>query len=85
MKKKTKTTSSSSDWRLKARCLDADPEAFFPEKGGSAEAALRICDECQVSEECLDFALNDLEDLYGIWGGRSERQLRRMRRLKKSA
>jgi WhiB family transcriptional regulator, redox-sensing transcriptional regulator len=31
-------------WMLEAKCLDADPEAFFPEKGGSTrrgEAHLR--------------------------------------------
>jgi hypothetical protein len=30
-------------WMLEAKCLDADPEAFFPEKGGSTREAKRIC------------------------------------------
>ena len=41
-------------WMLEAKCLDADPEAFFPEKGGSTREAKRICAACPVREECLD-------------------------------
>ncbi|MDP8962326.1 MAG: WhiB family transcriptional regulator, partial [Actinomycetota bacterium] len=30
----------------RGKCLDADPEAFFPEKGGSTREAKRICAAC---------------------------------------
>ncbi|MDQ4130171.1 MAG: WhiB family transcriptional regulator [Actinomycetota bacterium] len=63
-----------------ARCLDADPEAFFPEKGGSTREAKRICSACEVREECLEYALAN-DERFGIWGGMSERERRRLRRL----
>lgn len=67
-------------WMLDAKCLDADPEAFFPEKGGSTREAKRICNACPVQDECLEWAL-DNEERFGIWGGMSERERRRLRRL----
>ncbi len=71
------------DWMLEARCLDADPEAFFPEKGGSTREAKRICAACPVREECLQYAL-DNDERFGIWGGLSERERRRAKRLSTS-
>lgn len=67
-------------WTLEAKCLDADPEAFFPEKGGSTREAKRICATCPVREECLDYALSN-DERFGIWGGLSERERRRAKRL----
>ena len=67
-------------WMLEARCLDADPEAFFPEKGGSTREAKRICAICPVQQECLSHAL-DNDERFGIWGGMSERERRRLKRL----
>lgn len=67
-------------WMVNARCLDADPEAFFPEKGGSTREAKRICAICPVVSDCLDHALGN-DERFGIWGGRSERERRRLRRL----
>lgn len=67
-------------WMLDAKCLDADPEAFFPEKGGSTREAKRICNACPVQDECLEWALEN-EERFGIWGGMSERERRRLRRL----
>lgn len=67
-------------WMLQARCLDADPEAFFPEKGGSTREAKRICAVCPVQQECLSYALEN-EERFGIWGGMSERERRRLKRL----
>ncbi len=67
-------------WMLEATCLDADPEAFFPEKGGSTREAKRICGACPVRSDCLDYALTH-EERFGIWGGLSERERRRAKRL----
>ena len=69
-----------NDWMLEARCLDADPEAFFPEKGGSTREAKRICAACPVREECLEYALEN-DERFGIWGGLSERERRRAKRV----
>lgn len=67
-------------WVLEAKCLDADPEAFFPEKGGSTREAKRICSACPVRNECLEHALTN-DERFGIWGGLSERERRRMKRF----
>ncbi len=67
-------------WMLEAKCLDADPEAFFPEKGGSTREAKRICGVCPVRGECLDYALSN-DERFGIWGGLSERERRRAKRF----
>lgn len=66
-------------WMLDAKCLDADPEAFFPEKGGSTREAKRICDACPARDACLEWAM-DNDERFGIWGGLSERERRRLRR-----
>jgi WhiB family redox-sensing transcriptional regulator len=67
------------DWQERALCAQTDPEAFFPEKGGSTREAKRICAGCEVRAECLDYALAQ-DERFGIWGGLSERERRRLRR-----
>lgn len=67
-------------WQEHALCAQTDPEAFFPEKGGSTREAKAVCQSCEVREECLQYAL-DHDERFGIWGGLSERERRRMRRL----
>ncbi len=64
-------------WQDDALCAQADPEAWFPEKGGSTRLAKRVCRSCNVRAECLDYALEHGER-FGIWGGMSERERRRM-------
>ena len=71
--------SAGESWRLAALCAETDPEAFFPEKGGSTREAKRVCRSCAVRAECLEFAL-DGDERFGIWGGLSERERRRLRR-----
>jgi WhiB family redox-sensing transcriptional regulator len=65
-------------WRLDALCAETDPEAFFPEKGGSTREAKRVCVGCAVQTECLEYALSN-DERFGIWGGLSERERRRLR------
>jgi WhiB family transcriptional regulator, redox-sensing transcriptional regulator len=67
------------DWQENALCAQTDPEAFFPEKGGSTREAKRICSGCDVRAECLEYALAH-DERFGIWGGLSERERRRLRR-----
>ena len=66
-------------WQERALCAQTDPEAFFPEKGGSTREAKRICLGCEVRDECLDYALAH-DERFGIWGGLSERERRRIKR-----
>jgi len=62
-------------WVDDALCAQTDPEAFFPEKGGSTRVAKATCAKCFVQAECLDWALTTHEG-FGIWGGLSERERR---------
>ncbi|MFC4140298.1 MULTISPECIES: WhiB family transcriptional regulator [unclassified Microbacterium] len=66
-------------WQADALCAQVDPEAFFPEKGGSTRDAKRICSSCDVRGECLEYALNN-DERFGIWGGLSERERRKLKR-----
>ena len=65
-------------WQERALCAQTDPEAFFPEKGGSTREAKRVCVGCDVRAECLEYALAH-DERFGIWGGLSERERRRLR------
>ncbi|HUH06492.1 MAG TPA: WhiB family transcriptional regulator [Egibacteraceae bacterium] len=67
-------------WAGQAKCLQADPDTFFPEKGGSTREAKRICIGCEVRDECLEYALAN-DERFGIWGGMSERERRKLKRL----
>ena len=67
------------DWQDRANCATTDPEAFYPEKGGSTREAKKVCRACEVQAECLEYALEHSE-AFGIWGGLSERERRRMQR-----
>ncbi len=66
-------------WQTDALCAQTDPEAFFPEKGGSTRDAKRICTSCDVRDQCLEYALHN-DERFGIWGGLSERERRKLKR-----
>jgi len=70
---------TDDEWQERALCAQTDPEAFFPEKGGSTREAKRICLGCEVKDACLDYALAH-DERFGIWGGLSERERRRLKR-----
>ena len=36
----------AQSWQEQALCAETDPEAFFPEKGGSTREAKKICTGC---------------------------------------
>ena len=67
------------EWQDQALCAQTDPEAFFPEKGGSTREAKRICKACAVRDDCLEYALEH-DERFGIWGGLSERERRKLKK-----
>ena len=67
------------EWQDRALCAQTDPEAFFPEKGGSTREAKKVCVSCEVRVECLEYALEN-DERFGIWGGLSERERRRLKK-----
>src|SRR3954447_20396446 len=67
------------NWQERALCAQTDPEAFFPEKGGSTREAKKVCLGCDVRGECLEYALQN-DERFGIWGGLSERERRKLKK-----
>lgn len=66
-------------WQARGLCAQTDPEAFFPEKGGSTREAKKVCLTCEVRDECLEYALAH-DERFGIWGGLSERERRKLKK-----
>lgn len=59
-------------------CAETDPETFYPGKGGSTRAAKRLClDVCDVTDECLEGAL-ERKERFGVWGGLGEDERRKL-------
>jgi WhiB family redox-sensing transcriptional regulator len=76
-------------WIERARCIDEDPELFFPI--GSAPPAeeqtaraIEVCRSCDVRAECLAWALDTCQDA-GVWGGLGEEERREIRRARRRA
>lgn len=72
------------EWYGDALCAQTEPEAFFPEQGGSAKEGKATCAACPVREKCLDYAL-DNHERFGVWGGLTERERGRILRRRKAA
>ena len=69
-------------WMLNAHCRGAAPTEFFPSDGLGVEAAQRVCVNCPVKPECLEYALTNRIE-HGVWGGASERERRRILRRRR--
>lgn len=69
----------SIGWQERALCAQTDPDAFFPEKGGSTREAKKTCLTCEVRDDCLEYALAN-DERFGIWGGLSERERRKLKK-----
>jgi len=65
-------------WQEIAACRGLPAEMFYPfdRNDLGKKRALRICDRCEVTQQCLAFAIKN-DEQWGIWGGlsRPERQL----------
>ncbi|MGH2746670.1 MAG: WhiB family transcriptional regulator [Actinomycetota bacterium] len=70
---------TDTSWRERAACLNYPAVLFFglddsetpAERRAREDEAKRICFDCCVKEECLEYALATKEP-YGIWGGLTE-------------
>ena len=67
------------EWTAAAVCQHADPDIFYPKKGGSTAEAKRVCRGCPVRAECLAYALQHDELSFGVWGGLSVVERRRLK------
>ena len=67
----------NTSWMARGKCTAYSPQTFFPSDGRGVNAARRICEDCAVQRNCLEYALiHHIE--HGVWGGASERQRRRI-------
>ena len=73
---------ATKTWRDRARCIDADPDVFYPPGESylpwAVRDALECCSRCLVRSECLEEAL-ELADDHGIQGGKTPAERRRIR------
>ena len=64
-------------WMARGACRNYEPSVFFPSDGVGVDRARKICATCNVTEDCLEYALLNRID-HGVWGGASERERRRI-------
>lgn len=69
------------EWMRDALCAETDPELFY-QTGGLNTEALKVCANCTVRQECLDFANTFEADgtTFGVWGGTYANERRELRR-----
>ncbi len=70
---------NNEGWQSRALCAQTDPEAFYPEQGGSTREAKKVCLTCEVRDDCLESAQAN-DERFGVWGGLSERERRKLGR-----
>jgi WhiB family redox-sensing transcriptional regulator len=71
------------EWMLRARCRTLPSQEFFPTDGVGVDQARKVCAQCSVQVDCLEYALTYHID-HGVWGGASERERRRIQRRRRS-
>lgn len=69
------------DWQDRSACKGVSHEIFFPENPGGQESvynqALNFCANCEVTKECLAYALefeNGKRERFGVFGGMTPKQ-----------
>jgi WhiB family redox-sensing transcriptional regulator len=66
-----------------ANCIGTDTEAFSTDDHGGyehPEMLKRICGECVVQKDCLEYALT--HEVKGYWGNTTEQQRKIIRKAK---
>ena len=70
-----------------AACAEVGGDEWFPEPGNPGRRsthAIKICNRCEVIDECLKWALRNGEP-FGIWGGLTEQQRRRLPGIRRAS
>lgn len=67
-----------TDFMENGACKEGPVEIFFSDKPHEISTAKTKCGICEVTEECLTFAIQNNEE--GIWGGTTERERRIIKR-----
>lgn len=63
------------DWTSEAACAGKPVEWFYPDRGDTTVKAKKVCRECPVKAECLEYGLSQA---HGVWGGVSVRGRRKI-------
>lgn len=71
-------------WQSDALCAQIGPEVFFPKKGGKSLDPKKVCYDCEVRVQCLDYAL-EKDERFGIWGGLSAKDRQKVQKRGLSA
>jgi len=72
-------------WMSEGICAQTDVDLFTVEgrKKHSVKAAKAVCARCLVTDECLQYALDN--DLEGVFGGTTTEERKRMKKVQRSA
>lgn len=70
----------SLQWMDDALCREVGHDLFFPETGQNPTEAKRVCKQCPVQAECLEYALTSPFAMYGVLGGTTENERRALKR-----
>jgi WhiB family redox-sensing transcriptional regulator len=71
-------------WMADGNCRNYPPAVFFPSDGVGVDRARKICIDCPVATQCLEYALEERIE-HGVWGGCSERERRRILKRRRVA
>lgn len=61
-------------WKLRAACLDSDPELFFADEDVDLQPLRQMCLGCPVIAQCRDYA--DTNRLTGFWANSTDAERR---------
>ncbi len=75
---------STTSWMSGGNCRNYPPAVFFPSDGVGVDRARKICTDCPVVDQCLEYALDQRIE-HGVWGGCSERERRRILKRRRVA
>jgi WhiB family redox-sensing transcriptional regulator len=74
-----------TSWELLAACRGSAAASFVaplgveskPQRRTRESSAKRVCADCPVRRECLDYAMR-VHEPFGIWGGLTEAERRQL-------
>lgn len=76
---------SGQAWRKRSACADPDIDPdIFHSKGLETQKAKEVCSRCEVSQKCLNWAL-ETQERFGIYGGMTARERKALLRKRKTA
>lgn len=73
---------NSFSWMQEGLCRNHDRSIFFSESRYVKELAKKICNECPITETCLEHAIKNNE--VGVWGGTTESERSRLKIKRKN-